>query len=99
MDNIYVILGIIGLLFLYIYRYAYGFVAYEDMKAKKEKERRQVKLANQKVRDIKLAKLQKRSEEMRQELIELENKKLIRGDQTKVDHMKQDNYTFESPRI
>lgn len=100
MSNGLVILGLIGLLFLCIYGYAYGTVAYEEMKAKKarklllkiEEERRQVKIGNQKVRDEKLAKLRKRREEIRQELIELENKKLMRtqlkGDQMKVERMK-----------
>ncbi|MEP1489763.1 MAG: hypothetical protein ABJL44_03060 [Algibacter sp.] len=83
MDNGYVIIGIIALLFLSMYGYAYASVAFENMKGKKAKkrliklreERRIMKLSNQIERDEKLAKLLKRSEEIRQELRELELKK------------------------
>lgn len=55
MDNGYVIIGIIALLFLSMYGYAYATVSFENMKAKKAKKklvklrekRREMKLSNQ----------------------------------------------------
>lgn len=86
MDNGYVIIGIIALLFLSMYGYAYASVAFENMKGKKAKkkliklreERRIMKLSSQIKRDEKLAKLLRRSEEIRQELRELEINKTMR---------------------
>lgn len=86
MDNGYVIIGIIALLFLSMYGFAYASVAFENMKGKKAKkkliklreERRIMKLSNQIKRDEKLTKLLRRSEEIRQELRELELKKEMR---------------------
>jgi hypothetical protein len=86
MDNGYVIIGIIALLFLSMYGYVYASIAFENIKGKKAKkklvklreERRVMKLSNQIKRDEKLAKLLKRSEEIRQELRELELNKDLR---------------------
>ena len=80
MDNGYVILGIVGLLFLSMYGYAYASVAMEKAREKraikaeiKKEELRLEKMAiNQKAREEKLNQLNKRSEEIKHELENLE---------------------------
>lgn len=99
MENGLLILGLIGLLFLAMYGYAYGTVALEKMKVKKQQQeierleaiRKEERLQRQKVRDEKLEKLRKRSEEIRLELNRLEKVNLQRAtkDQKKVEKMKE----------
>ncbi|GAA3610432.1 hypothetical protein Q4Q39_16540 [Flavivirga amylovorans] len=83
MENGYVILGIIALLFLSMYGYSYLSVAMEKMKLKKEKKkeaqkeelRRQQRVINQEARDEKFRKFNKRKEEIKHELMLLEKMK------------------------
>ena len=83
MENGYVILGIVALLFLSMYGYAYASVAFEKiqekkalkLELKKEQLRLEDKAIKQKVRDEKMSQLNKRSEEIRLELEKLEQKK------------------------
>jgi len=80
MDNGYVILSIIGLLFLSMYGYAYASVAMEKLREKRaikaemeQEELRLEKMAmNKKAREEKLNQLNKRSEEIKRELENLE---------------------------
>lgn len=99
MENGLLILGLIALLFLCMYGYAYGTVALEKGKLKKQQQeierleakRLEERIARQKVRDEKLEKLRKRSEEIRLELNRLEKVNLqgATQDQKKVEKMKQ----------
>lgn len=106
MDNGYVIIGIIALLFMCMYGYAYSSVALENMKGQKAKkkliklreERRIVKLSNQIKRDEKLTKLLRRSEEIRQELRELEMKKAMR-EQMRIEKLNMKVAAHMSPQI
>lgn len=83
MENGYVILGIIALLFLSMYGYAYASVALEKIQEKKAKKlelkkealRLEEKALKQKIRDEKTSQLLKRSEEIKLELQKLEEKK------------------------
>lgn len=84
MDNGYIILGIIALLFLSMYGFAYLSVVQEKIKQKKNLKIQQEKdalkkqrlIANQKIRDEKLRKFNKRKEEIQHELMLLEKMKL-----------------------
>ncbi|TBN05598.1 hypothetical protein EYD45_04805 [Hyunsoonleella flava] len=99
MENGLLILGLISLLFLSMYGYAYGTVALEKRKLKKqqleieriEAIKKEERLARQKAREEKLEKLKKRSEEIRLELNRLEKVNLQRAtkDQKKVEKMKE----------
>lgn len=83
MENGYVILGIIALLFLSMYGYAYLAVALEKMKQKreakksieKEELRRIESLKKQELIDEKVRKFNERKEEIQRELILLEKMK------------------------
>lgn len=83
MDNGYVILGIIALLFLSMYGYAYFSVALEKIKAIREKKRiihkselrHQESLKKQEVIDEKVRKFNDRKEEIQKELMLLEKMK------------------------
>jgi len=83
MENGYVILGIIALLFLSMYGYAYASVTLEKMRdrkiekieLKKEQLRLEEMALKQKARDEKMNQLNKRSEEIRLELEKLEKMK------------------------
>jgi len=83
MENGYVILGIIALLFLSMYGYAYASVTLEKMRdrkiekieLKKEQLRLEEMALKQKARDEKLNQLNKRSEEIKLELEKLEKMK------------------------
>ncbi|MEW4922866.1 hypothetical protein [Algibacter sp. 2305UL17-15] len=98
MENGLIILGLIGLLFLSMYGYAYGTVALEKMRLKKQEQeleriaaiKHEERLQRQKARDEKLAKLKKRSDEIRLELNRLEkvNTQNATKDQMKVEKMK-----------
>lgn len=98
MENGLLILGLILLLFVAMYGYAYGTVAWEKMQFKKQEEdikrleaiRQEERAQKQKERDEKLEKLRKRSEEIRMELNRLEKVNLQRAtaDQKKVEKMK-----------
>lgn len=76
MDNGFIILGIIALLFLSMYGFAYSSVAIEKIKQKKEAKndlvkeelRRQERIKNQEIRDEKLRQFNKRKEEIQHEL-------------------------------
>lgn len=84
MENGYVILGIVALLFLCMYGYAYASVALEKVHEKrakkielqKEEIRLQEKALNQKIREDKMSQLSKRSQEIKLELERLEQTKL-----------------------
>ena len=99
MENGVYVLGLIGLLFLCIYGYAYGSVAIEKMKSKKYYQeldriaaiKKEERLVKQKAREEKLEKLRKRSNEIRLELNRLEKVNLQRAttDQIKVEKMRQ----------
>lgn len=99
MENGLLIIGLIGLLFLSMYGYAYGMVALEKMKIKKQQQeierleaiKKEERLLRQKAREEKLAKLKKRSDEIRLELNRLEKVNLKRAtkDQKKVEKMKE----------
>ncbi len=83
MENGYVILGIVALLFLSMYGYSYATVVWENMKLKKEKKRearkeeliQEKRLLNQKIREEKFQKFNKRKEEIKHELMLLEKMK------------------------
>ena len=83
MENGYIIIGIVALLFLSMYGYAYASVAFEKIQEKKalkiEQKKEQLRLEEmakkQKARDEKMSQLNKRSEEIRLELEKLEQKK------------------------
>ncbi len=83
MENGYVILGIVALLFISMYGYAYASVALEKIQEKKalkielkkEQLRLEDKAIKQNARDQKMSQLNKRSEEIRLELEKLEQKK------------------------
>lgn len=98
MENGLLIIGLISLLFLSMYGYAYGSVKAERRKLKKEQQelerieaiKKEERIIRQKARDEKLAKLKKRSDEIRLELNRLEkvNLKSATKDQQKVERMK-----------
>ena len=83
MENGYVILSIIALLFLSMYGYSYLSVSMEKMKLNKEKKREvqkdvlrhQERIKNQEARDEKFQKFNKRKEEIKHELMLLEKMK------------------------
>jgi len=83
MENGYIILGIIALLFLSMYGYAYFSVAIVKIKQKreakrllvKEELRRQESLEKQKIIDAKVEKFNERKEEIQRELLLLEKMK------------------------
>lgn len=83
MENGYIILGIIALLFLSMYGYAYLAVALEKMKQKreakksieKEELRRIESLKKQEIIDEKVRKFSKRKDEIQRELMLLEKMK------------------------
>jgi Flp pilus assembly protein TadB len=83
MENGYVILGIIALLFLSMYGYAYFSVALEKIKAIREKkrnvhkmeQRHQESLKKQELIDEKVRKFNERKEEIQKELMLLEKMK------------------------
>ncbi len=83
MDNGYIILGIIAILFLCMYGFSYFSVAIEKMKQKRslkiQAERNEIKkqqrIKNQKIRDEKLRKFNERKEEIQRELMLLEKMK------------------------
>ncbi|MFI1743668.1 hypothetical protein [Thalassobellus sediminis] len=83
MENGYIILGIIALLFLSMYGYAYFSVAIEKIKQKreakrllaKEELRRLESLEKQKIIDAKVQKFNDRKEEIHRELVLLEKMK------------------------
>ena len=83
MENGYVILGIIALLFLSMYGFAYFSVLLEKIKAKKEIKRdiereelrRQESIKKQAIIDEKVRRFNERKEEIHQELILLEKMK------------------------
>ncbi|SFZ92771.1 hypothetical protein SAMN05428642_102972 [Flaviramulus basaltis] len=80
MENGYVILGIIALLFLSMYGYSYLSVVREKMVQKREQKaqldkeelRRQRRLKNQEIIDEKVRLFNKRKEEIQHELMMLE---------------------------
>lgn len=83
MENGFIILGIIALLFLSMYGYSYLSVTQEKRKAKKEQkrqlqkdaQRREKRLAHQVVIDEKVRKFNERKEEIQRELVLLKKKK------------------------
>ncbi|OEJ99045.1 hypothetical protein A8C32_07665 [Flavivirga aquatica] len=83
MENGYLILGIIALLFLSMYGYSYFSVAMEkarqtskmNKELKKKEERLKRRDENQKIRDKKLMKFNKRKEEIQRELVLLKKMK------------------------
>ncbi|WNH07807.1 hypothetical protein [Thalassobellus suaedae] len=83
MENGYVILGIIALLFLSMYGYAYFSVSIEKIRQKreakrlvaKEELRKQERLEKQKIIDEKVKKFNDRKEEIHHELMLLEKMK------------------------
>lgn len=83
MENGYIILSIISLLFLSMYGYSYASVIMESIKQKKakkkeldnEKARLKKRLENQEIRDEKLRQFNKRKEEIQHELMLLEKMK------------------------
>ncbi|MFD1614390.1 hypothetical protein [Gelatiniphilus marinus] len=100
MENGFVILAIIALLFLSIYGYTYGTIALEKIKEKKnekqnmrlEEIRLEERQRRQAIRDEKLRKQNKRREEIKRELKLLEEKKLNNDHQLntlRVEKMKQ----------
>lgn len=86
MENGLLVLGIIAMLFACMYGFAYGSVALEKLKYRKQAEeleriaaqKEAVRLQKQKVRDEKLEKLRKRSEQIRLELNRLEKVNLYK---------------------
>lgn len=83
--NGYITLGIIALLFLAMYAYAYGSV-YLDLRAKKRTENelkqrkealQRLKMRKQRQRDEKLLKIQRRSKEIKERLKELERDRVL----------------------
>ena len=88
MENGYVILGIVALLFLSMYGYSYLSVYREKMRQKRKKEeeiekqkaRRERRLAHQAMIDEKVEKFNKRKEEIQHELMllkKLKNKQQV----------------------
>lgn len=83
MDNGYIILGIIALLFLSMYGFSYLSVSREKMAMKREKKnqlkkdalRREKRLKHQEIIDEKVRKFNKRKEEIRIEMQLLEKMK------------------------
>lgn len=83
MDNGYIILGIIALLFLSMYGYSYLSVVREKMLQKnehkkqleKEEIRRQRRIKNQQIIDERVKAFNKRKEEIQRELMLLEKMK------------------------
>ncbi len=83
MENGYIILSIIALLFLSMYGYSYMTVAIEKFRLNKQKKRdihkdelrRQQRIKNQEIRDEKFRKFNKRKEEIQHELMLLEKMK------------------------
>lgn len=83
MENGYVILGIVALMFLSMYGYAYSSVVLEKIQEKKAKriefEKEQLRLEEkakkQKIREEKMDQLNKRSQEIKLELEKLEQTK------------------------
>lgn len=83
MENGYVILGIIALLFLSMYGYAYFSVFMEKIRARKNKElaiekealRLEQRKKNQEIIDERVRKFNKRKEEIHRELLLLEKMK------------------------
>jgi len=83
MDNGFIILGIIALLFLSMYGFSYFSVAMEKMKQKKilQKQldkaevRRQARVENQELIDERVRKFAERKEEIQHELMLLEKMK------------------------
>ncbi|GAB1855854.1 hypothetical protein MHTCC0001_06890 [Flavobacteriaceae bacterium MHTCC 0001] len=99
MENGLLIIGLIALLFLSMYGYAYGTVALEKAKAKKQQlqldhiaaVKAQERAERRKAHNEMLEKLRKRSEEIRLELQRLEkvNFENATNDQKKVNYMKE----------
>ncbi|MGC6430012.1 MAG: hypothetical protein ACON5F_03120 [Jejuia sp.] len=99
MENGLLIIGLIALLFLCMYGYAYGTVAAEKAKAKKEQQelerleaiKQEERAQRRKAHNEKLEKLRKRSEEIRLELNRLEKVNFTSAttDQLKVEKMKE----------
>jgi len=83
MDNGFIILGIIALLFLSMYGFSYFSVAIEKMKQKKNQQkelnkaelRRQARVKNQELIDERVRKFSERKEEIQHELMLLEKMK------------------------
>ncbi|MDP5158953.1 MAG: hypothetical protein NWQ07_10280 [Flaviramulus sp.] len=83
MDNGYVILGIIALLFLSMYGFSYLSVVREKIAQKneekkqleKEELRRQRRIKNQEIIDLRVSAFNKRKEEIQRELMLLERMK------------------------
>ncbi|WP_339893769.1 hypothetical protein [uncultured Algibacter sp.] len=83
MDNGFVILGIIALLFLSMYGFSYFSVAMEKMKQKKiqqkeldkAEQRRQARIKNQDLIDARVRKFTERKEEIQHELMLLKKMK------------------------
>lgn len=99
MENSFLIIGLIFLLFLSMYGYSYRSASLEKNRVKKLKEeqmliqakRKEERIARQKARNEKLEKLKRRSEEIRLELNRLEkvNLQSATEDQKLVEVMKQ----------
>ncbi|WP_298555131.1 hypothetical protein [uncultured Algibacter sp.] len=83
MDNGFIILGIIALLFLSMYGFSYLSVAREKMSQKKEQQkelekaglRRQARIKNQEIIDERVRKFNQRKEEIQHELMLLNKMK------------------------
>ncbi|SFD17008.1 hypothetical protein [Algibacter pectinivorans] len=83
MENGYIILGLIALLFLSIYGFSYLSVAREKMNQKKQQQkelekaqlRRQARIKNQELIDERVRKFNKRKEEIQHELMLLKKMK------------------------
>lgn len=98
MENGLIILGLIALLFLSMYGYAYGSVTMEKSREKKRQQelerleaiKSEERAQRRKAHNEKLEKLRKRSEEIRLELNRLEkvNFASATADQQKVEKMK-----------
>lgn len=100
MNNGYIVISILLLLFLSMYGFGYLAVVFENIKAKTSKkklvklreQRNLIKLNNQTKRDEKLVELLKRSEDIRQQLRALQLKKQMRmqmqKNKMKIEHIK-----------
>lgn len=100
MNNGYIVISILLLLFLSMYGFGYLSVVFENIKAKTSKkklvklreQRNLIKLNNQTKRDEKLVELLKRSEDIRQQLRALQLKKEMRmqmqKNKMKIEHIK-----------
>ena len=83
MENGYVILGIIALLFLSMYGYAYFFVVFEKIKERRNKKRdieiealrREESIKKQAIIDERVRKFNERKEQIQHELMLLEKMK------------------------